>query len=49
MPAQIPHTFRKSSGIYYIRYVLPLAVRQQLPGCGGDACASCLFGIVPSV
>ncbi|QSR35804.1 hypothetical protein CFI10_12480 [Marinobacterium iners] len=36
MPAQIPHTFRKSSGIYYIRYVLPLAVREQFPGLGRD-------------
>lgn len=36
MPALIPHTFRKPSGIYYLRYVFPLPVRQQFPGLGRD-------------
>lgn len=36
MPAHIPHTYRKPSGIYYFRYVFPQSIRDRFPSLGAD-------------
>ncbi|QEW07401.1 site-specific integrase [Nitrincola iocasae] len=36
MPAHIPHTYRKPSGVYYFRYVFPKSFLEQFPAIGAD-------------
>ena len=36
MPAHIPHTYRKSTGVYYFRYVFPKSFLERFPAIGAD-------------
>jgi len=36
MPAHIPHTYRKPTGVYYFRYVFPQLIRDRFPSLGAD-------------
>ncbi|WP_417667570.1 DUF6538 domain-containing protein [Pseudidiomarina sp.] len=36
MPAHIPHTYRKPTGVYYFRYVLPKSFLEHFPAIGAD-------------
>ena len=36
MPAHIPHTYRKPTGVYYFRYVFPKSICERFPSLGAD-------------
>lgn len=36
MPAHIPHTYRKPTGVYYFRYVFPKPICARFPSLGAD-------------